>query len=133
MRFPHFSVKVVRHRNQLGPTASFYGSFPITAISVEDVNCRLDSDTNRDREKSLKRLPVKVKRLSPDAKLPSYAHPAAEGEMGPDLYALQDELVAPGQIKLISTGLCFSYRLNTEPWWKTDLDWRLRAFVPWLD
>lgn len=89
----------------LGPTASFYGSFPITAISVEDVNCRLDSDTNRDREKSLKRLPVKVKRLSPDAKLPSYAHPAAEGEMGSDLYALQDELVAPGQIKLISTGI----------------------------
>jgi dUTP diphosphatase len=53
----------------------------------------------------VKRLPVKVKRLSPVAKLPSYAHPEAEGEMGSDLYSLQDELIAPGQIKLISTGI----------------------------
>jgi dUTP pyrophosphatase len=53
----------------------------------------------------LKRLQVKVKRLSKSAKLPSYAHPEAEGEMGSDLYALTDEILEPDQIKLIRTGI----------------------------
>jgi dUTP pyrophosphatase len=61
--------------------------------------------TLKERNRPLKRLQVKVKRLSKSAKLPSYAHAEAEGEMGSDLYALTDEILDPGQIKLIHTGI----------------------------
>ncbi|MSU55140.1 MAG: dUTP diphosphatase [Candidatus Taylorbacteria bacterium] len=36
---------------------------------------------------------VKIKRLKPDAKLPSYAHP---GDVGLDLYSLEEVTVPPG-------------------------------------
>ncbi len=38
-------------------------------------------------------LPVKFKKLKPEAKLPSYAHP---GDVGLDLYALDEQVIAPG-------------------------------------
>ncbi|MSR78630.1 MAG: dUTP diphosphatase [Candidatus Taylorbacteria bacterium] len=38
-------------------------------------------------------LEVKIKRLNPEAKLPSYAHP---GDVGLDLYSLEDVTVPPG-------------------------------------
>jgi dUTP pyrophosphatase len=50
-------------------------------------------------------LPVKVKKLHPAAKLPAYAHPCEEGELGADLYAVCEEMVEAGAIKLISTGI----------------------------
>ncbi|KKU67668.1 MAG: Deoxyuridine 5'-triphosphate nucleotidohydrolase Dut [Parcubacteria group bacterium GW2011_GWA2_47_16] len=37
-------------------------------------------------------LEVKIKRLNPDAKLPSYAHP---GDVGLDLYSLEEATVPP--------------------------------------
>ncbi len=38
-------------------------------------------------------LTVKIKRLNPEAKLPSYAHP---GDVGLDLYSLEEITVPPG-------------------------------------
>ena len=48
---------------------------------------------------------VKVKKLDPAAKLPAYAHPAEEGELGADLYALCADRLEPGQIKMVRTGI----------------------------
>ena len=55
---------------------------------------------------------VKVKRLHPAAKLPAYAHPAEEGELGADLYALGAEVLEPGQIKLVPTGIALELPPN---------------------
>lgn len=45
---------------------------------------------------------VPVQRLDPDLPLPSYAHP---GDAGADLYAAEDAELAPGERKLIRTGV----------------------------
>lgn len=45
---------------------------------------------------------LKIKRVHPDAVLPSYAHP---GDAGIDLYALEAVALAPGQIKRIRSGV----------------------------
>lgn len=50
-------------------------------------------------------FPVKVKKLDSAAKLPAYAHPAEEGELGADLYALCGDRLEVGQIKMIGTGI----------------------------
>ncbi len=47
---------------------------------------------------------VKVKRLHPDAILPTKAH---SGDAGFDLYALEDVVIEPGETALIKTGLAF--------------------------
>ena len=47
---------------------------------------------------------LKVKKLHPDAKLPTYGHP---GDAGMDLYALEDSEVAPGATAKIRSGLSF--------------------------
>lgn len=38
-------------------------------------------------------LEVKIKRLKPEAKMPSYAHP---GDVGLDVYSLEDATILPG-------------------------------------
>ena len=45
---------------------------------------------------------LKVKKLNPEAKLPSYAH---AGDAGMDLYALEDTEVLPGQVVKVRSGL----------------------------
>ncbi|RLG71066.1 MAG: dUTP diphosphatase [Candidatus Iainarchaeum archaeon] len=47
-------------------------------------------------------MKLKVKRISPDAKLPRYAH---EGDAGLDLYAAEDAVIMPKERKAISTGI----------------------------
>jgi dUTP pyrophosphatase len=47
-------------------------------------------------------IPVKVKRLHPDAKLPQYAH---DGDAGADLFANESVTIEPGETVVISTGL----------------------------
>jgi dUTP pyrophosphatase len=49
-----------------------------------------------------KQVPVRVKRLSPDAKLPQYAH---DGDAGADLFANESVTIEPGETVVISTGL----------------------------
>ena len=45
---------------------------------------------------------VKVKKLVPDAILPSYAHP---GDAGMDIYSVEDRIIKAGERALVSTGL----------------------------
>ena len=47
-------------------------------------------------------LRIKIKKLSPEAKLPVYAH---EGDAGMDLFSNEDSEILPGERKLIGTGL----------------------------
>ena len=49
-------------------------------------------------------MEIKVKKLHPEAKLPSYAH---SGDAGMDLYALEDAEVLPGQVAKVRSGLSF--------------------------
>lgn len=47
-------------------------------------------------------MKLAVKRIHPDAKLPVRGHP---GDAGLDLFAVEDGLLAPGEIRPISTGI----------------------------
>jgi len=51
-------------------------------------------------------LKIKIKRLHPDAKLPSYAHP---GDVGMDLYSLEDYTIQPGERHLFSNGFAMEF------------------------
>jgi dUTP pyrophosphatase len=57
----------------------------------------------------LAEIEVKVKKLHPDAKQPSYAHPSDEGELGADLYSVESLDLLPGQIKAVSTGVALEF------------------------
>jgi len=48
------------------------------------------------------KLKIKVKKLHPNAVLPSYAH---EGDAGMDLYAVEDVILWPGEPVAVPTGL----------------------------
>jgi len=45
---------------------------------------------------------LKVKRLAPDAKLPVYQH---RGDAGLDLYSAADDVLPPGELKAVATGI----------------------------
>ncbi len=47
-------------------------------------------------------MKMRVKRISPSAKLPCYQHP---GDAGLDLFSAVDEVVAAGEVKAIATGI----------------------------
>lgn len=49
-------------------------------------------------------IPVKIKRVHPDARIPFYA---TEGSAGADLYAIEATVILPGEVKMIPTGLSF--------------------------
>ncbi len=54
---------------------------------------------------------LKVRRLRPDAILPSYAHP---GDAGLDLFAAAPAAIEPGQSYLVPTGIAIELPPNTE-------------------
>ena len=51
-------------------------------------------------------LPVKVKRLHPDAKLPTYAHP---GDAGLDMYSLEAYELKPGERRIFPCGFALEF------------------------
>ena len=53
---------------------------------------------------TIKVMQIKVKKLHPDAKLPTYAHP---GDAGMDLFTLESFTVPSGKSAKIRTGLAF--------------------------
>lgn len=61
-------------------------------------------------------IPVKVKKLHPDAVIPQYAH---EGDAGFDLVSIKDVTIAPGQTVAVPTGLAFQiptgYEIQVRP------------------
>lgn len=54
-------------------------------------------------------LKVKIKRLHPDAKLPNYAHP---GDVGLDLYSLEDATIEPGEIHWFKVGFALEFPIG---------------------
>ncbi|MBM7592213.1 dUTP diphosphatase [Brevibacillus fulvus] len=64
----------------------------------------------------MKQIPVKVKKLHPDAVIPQYAKP---GDAGFDLVAIEDVIIAPGETVKVPTGLAFAipegYELQVRP------------------
>lgn len=48
---------------------------------------------------------VPIRRLDPDLPPPSYAHP---GDAGADLYAADDVVLAPGEHRLVATGVAIA-------------------------
>ena len=51
-------------------------------------------------------LKIKVKHLHPEAKLPSYAHP---GDVGLDLFSLEDYLLKAGERKIFLVGFALEF------------------------
>ena len=51
-------------------------------------------------------MTIKVKRLHPDAKLPSYAHP---GDVGLDLYPLEVKTIKPGEHHIFNNGFAMEF------------------------
>lgn len=51
-------------------------------------------------------LSIKIKRLHPDAKLPSYAHP---GDVGLDLYSLEEYTLQPWERKIFPLGFALEF------------------------
>ena len=47
-------------------------------------------------------LKIKVQKINPEIKIPSYAH---AGDAGMDLYAAGDIVIKPGERKIIATGM----------------------------
>ena len=47
-------------------------------------------------------MELKVKRIRPQAKLPSYGHP---GDAGLDLFSSEDYLLRPGEVRPVQTGI----------------------------
>nr|VFK66670.1 MAG: deoxyuridine 5'-triphosphate nucleotidohydrolase [Candidatus Kentron sp. UNK]VFK69935.1 MAG: deoxyuridine 5'-triphosphate nucleotidohydrolase [Candidatus Kentron sp. UNK] len=57
------------------------------------------------------RFLLKVKKLTEEAILPSYAHP---GDAGMDLFSCHDTVIEPGKVALVGTGLSIELPPNTE-------------------
>ncbi len=48
------------------------------------------------------KIKLKVKKIDPEARIPSYSHP---GDAGMDLFSLVDDVIQPGEAKPIPTGI----------------------------
>jgi dUTP pyrophosphatase len=77
---------------------------------------------------------LKVKRLHPDAIIPTYAHAT---DSGFDLHAIEDIIIQPGETKLIRTGLAVElppgYELQVRPRSGISLRTKLRVVLGTVD
>lgn len=55
---------------------------------------------------SLRNMHLKVKKIHEDAILPKYAHP---GDVGLDLYSLEDYVLQPGELKIFYLGFALEF------------------------
>ena len=51
-------------------------------------------------------MKIKIKKLHPNAKLPSYAHP---GDVGLDMFALEGATIVPGERKFFNVGFALEF------------------------
>lgn len=51
-------------------------------------------------------MKIKIKRLHPDAKLPTYAHP---GDVGMDVYSLKEYILQPGERQVLDLGFALEF------------------------
>jgi dUTP pyrophosphatase len=69
------------------------------------VRSQLPVFNNNNEVNKLKNTILKVKKLHPDAIAPSYANP---GDSGLDLFPIEDFTLAPGEFKVIRTGIAIA-------------------------
>ena len=51
-------------------------------------------------------MKIKIKKLRPDARIPSYAHP---GDVGMDLYSVDEGVILPGERKYFYCGFAMEF------------------------
>jgi dUTP pyrophosphatase len=51
-------------------------------------------------------ISIKIKKLKPEAKVPGYAHP---GDIGLDLYSLEEKTLAPGEHHIFFIGVAIEF------------------------
>lgn len=56
-------------------------------------------------------MKLKIKKIHPEAKLPQYAHP---GDAGLDLFSVENQVIQPGDTKMIKTGISVELPVGTE-------------------
>jgi dUTP pyrophosphatase len=54
-------------------------------------------------------VPIRTKKLHPDARLPRYAHTGPWGDLAADLYALGAATLVPGETKPVETGIALEF------------------------
>lgn len=54
----------------------------------------------------LKNMQIKIKKINPDAILPTYAHP---GDVGMDLYSIENYVLQPGERKIFDLGFATEF------------------------
>lgn len=72
-------------------------------LGVYDLVPLVELERVGDRDRGA--VPLRIRRLRPDAELPSYAHP---GDAGLDIRSAEEVILQPGERRLIGTGLAMA-------------------------
>lgn len=54
-------------------------------------------------------VPVKVRRLHPDACMPQYSHTGAQGDLAADLFCVESVSIRPGEVRATRTGIALEF------------------------
>lgn len=54
-------------------------------------------------------VPVKVRRLHPDALMPRYAHGGTQGDLAADLFCVEALSIRPGEVRPTRTGIALEF------------------------
>lgn len=80
-----------------------------------DITCKSPENLTREeryqRAKKLMKETFKVKKLDPNAVIPTYKH---EGDSGMDVRSIEDVVIRPGDSVAVDTGLSFVIPMGTE-------------------
>lgn len=106
--------------------------YPYDRIPMVFDSCRVRLD--RDINEGGNEMNVNIKRLSPDAQIPAYAHAT---DAGFDLVAAEDVIIEPGATACVPTGLAFEipkgYEMQIRPRSGITLNTRLRVQLGTVD
>lgn len=125
-----------RHGNGHRRTAFRTSVYSYDRISVVFDSChvRLDCDINKRKHEGGNEMNVNIKRLSPDAQIPAYAHVT---DAGFDLVAAEDVIIEPGATACVPTGLAFEipegYEMQIRPRSGITLKTKLRVQLGTVD
>lgn len=125
-----------RHGNDHRRTAFRSTVHPYDRIPAvfDSGRVRLDRDINKRKHEGGNEMNVNIKRLSPDAQIPAYAHTT---DAGFDLVAAEDVIIEPGETELVPTGLAFEipqgYEMQIRPRSGITLKTKLRVQLGTVD
>lgn len=125
-----------RHGNEHRRTIFCSAVHPYDRIPVvfDSGRVRLDCGINERKYEGGNEMNVNIKRLSPDAQMPAYAHAT---DAGFDLVASEDVIIEPGETACVPTGLAFEipegYEMQIRPRSGITLNTRLRVQLGTVD